>query len=280
MNITTTTEKLEGLKSDLLILPLTKDGSLSPALRAFDKSVNAIISRAFSGKDFSGARGETLLLLPEATNHKRILLLGLGAKKEFSTDKIREIFSNTAIYFKKAKLKTIIVATENIVTKSISADQAAQAATESLLLSNYQFTEYKAKPKETEVRFEPDTLTFSVDTKATVKNTEKGGKLGQIIAEAVNYARDLANHPGNVMTPEKLADAALTLAREHKLKVKVLDKEEMQKLGMGAILAVNQGSALPPKFIILEHKGRGGTPTVLVGKGITFDSGGISIMPS
>ena len=278
MQIITSTEKFESLRSDALLLPLFEEGDLPVSLRPLDKSLNGIIAQA-QVSDFKGESGETLLLIVPGS-HKRILLIGLGNKKELDQNRIREAFSASAALIKKSKAKNVFVFLSPVITKTITVDEASQAISESLLLSLYAFDEYKSKPKDHERKFEPNNLSFIVASKAEATRVQKAASRGQIIATAVAYARELSNHPGNVMTPERLAGAALELAKTHKLKSKILEKSEMERLGMNAILAVNQGSELPPKFIILEHRGKGGASIVLVGKGITFDSGGISIKPS
>ena len=161
----------------------------------------------------------------------------------------------------------------------ISVEGAAQSVTEGALLGVYAFRKHITKKAEYgEIR----ELTIVVADETKLPSLEQGCNKGKILAEATNLARDMVNEPANYMTPSQMAVIAQRLAETSSLELSVLEQEQMQELGMGALLGVARGSLEPPKFIILRYKGSdsGETDVALVGKGITFDSGGISIKPS
>ncbi|MDH4223171.1 MAG: leucyl aminopeptidase, partial [candidate division Zixibacteria bacterium] len=147
-------------------------------------------------------------------------------------------------------------------------------------LSSYHLDQYKTEGKEE--LFEVESMTLWEEDRTKKGVVEKGIKIGETNAWGANLARDMVNHPSNFMTPTKMAELALNLSKEHRFKCEILSPPELKKLKMGAFLAVSQGSQQPAKLIVMEHmpeKKRAGT-VVLVGKAITFDSGGISIKPS
>jgi len=161
----------------------------------------------------------------------------------------------------------------------IAATDFARAAAEGALLGVYEFRRHKTEKKEHGTLRELTFIAASDDEKSAL---EQGVAIGRVVAEASLLARDMVNEPSNFMKPSDMAETAAKLARDHGLELKVLEKEGMAELGMGAMLAVSQGSHQPPKFIVLSYNGRGGkvVDLAMVGKGITFDSGGISLKPA
>ncbi|MEK9181209.1 MAG: leucyl aminopeptidase [Patescibacteria group bacterium] len=273
---------LSTMPAEMLILGhFENEKNLTAAGKTLDKIFEQAITHLVRQEKFSGKLGEVahfLSLKKIAAPH--VLLLGLGKKADFTLEKLRRASSAIIPAIQKYKIKKLALALPPVLPKKASVGDAAQALAESLLLSNYQFLEYK-KPEKDGRKMPLEELTFVTSQPGDKAKILKGTNRGQILAGAVNYARDLANHPGNVMTPQTLADEAVKLAKQYKLRFKILEKPEMEKLGMNALLGVNMGSALPPKFIILEYNhNKSGAPLVLAGKGITFDSGGISIKPS
>jgi leucyl aminopeptidase len=151
---------------------------------------------------------------------------------------------------------------------------------EGSVLGLYRFEKYKTNNEENGKK-EIREITMLVNSKNEVGEVSKGAFTGKVLAEAANFAKDMVNEPSNQMTPSVMAETAKLLANNFGLKCQVLDRDEMVRLGMGSILGVAQGSNEPPKFIILEYNGnKKEKPVVLVGKAITFDSGGISIKPA
>jgi len=251
-------------------------------------AIHRALQQVWSTGDFKGSKEQTLLFYPGmiATENdtevraKRVLLVGLGKQDDAINVRREQLRLTGGTIAKQAgivKAKEVLV----ILPKDymLEAADISQCLTEGLLLGNYRF-EFHKTPKD-----EPDKPTrverfFLHDGGLAGGAVRKGLQRGKVLAEAACAARDMANQPGNHWTPAAFADYAKKLGKKSSLKCKVLDKAAMQKLGMGGILGVNQGSALPPQLVILEYKTDKKNPTVLlVGKGLTFDSGGISLKP-
>ncbi|MBU1682007.1 leucyl aminopeptidase [Candidatus Micrarchaeota archaeon] len=210
---------------------------------------------------FEGNEGQSFSL---SSGKKNILLVGLG--KKMRGDDFRIAAGTCVRYAEKIKEKEISIYYPKADEKS------AEAIAEGAILAGYKFDKYKTKKENFEVA--------KIHLVTTKNLTEALGK-GGILASAQNYARALDEEPANIATPQMIANAALKLAKEKKLKVTVFDTKAMKKMGMNAILAVGQGSAVPPVLVKLEYNAGSRYPLFcVVGKGITFDSGGISIKPS
>ena len=228
-----------------------------------------------------GKLGATLLLhnVP-GTLADRVLLVGLGKEKEFREKEFRTAVAtavrtlNETGGFDGTLYLTELLVKKRDVTWRVR--QAAMVALEAL----YRFD--KLKSKKDDVRRPLRKLTFCVERRNELAMAEDALAQGQAIAAGATLMKDLANLPGNICTPGYLADQARDIASEHGMAVEVLEREDMEKLGMHTLLSVARGSHEPPKFIVLKHAGGkdGAKPIVLVGKGITFDTGGISIKPA
>ena len=280
MKFSASTQTPTHIKSDLLIVLLFEDEkTLGPEVKKLDMALDGEISELIKSGDYHGKLKETAIIYGrKRISPQRLLFVGLGERKSFSLEKSREAISYAAPLIKKYKSKSTSILLNKTLPQETKMQAAVQALVESVVLSSYAFVEYK-KLKEKPVPIE--SIHFILSSASHNSRVLKGAREGQIIAKAVNFSRDLANHPGNHMTPKILADAAVKMAKENKIKYKILEKTDMKKLGMGALLGINQGSVLDPKFIILEYNAKkAGRPTVLIGKGITFDTGGISIKPS
>lgn len=245
---------------------------------AVDNKLDGAISNLIKQGDIKGKLNEITLLhslgkLPAG----RIVVLGLGKKKELTTNKVRGAIAESCRYLRgkgAANIASIVIG-DGI--NGIKSDAAVQAMTEGSILGLYTFKKYTTKQENGSGEIKELTI-IGKDKKPMEKAIAKG----KIIAEAANFARDMVNEPGNVMTPTKMAETAREITKKYHLKVDIFDKDKMKELGMGGLLGVSQGSQQPPKFIILNYKGRDSKELdfALVGKGITFDSGGISIKPS
>jgi leucyl aminopeptidase len=211
---------------------------------------------------------------------KQVLLVGLGKKKDAKLDTFRQAMATAAKRVRQVGAKTWSAPSHSSELPSTSAADIAQALVEGAKLGGYRFTVYRSSNSEEPAG--PAHLTLIEEEADNLADVKRGASRGEIIADAACLVRDLCNHPANVMTPSRVAEEAKKAGRQAGIKVRVLEQKDIEKLGMGALLGVARGSAEPPKFIILEHKGsrRNGKPTVLVGKTITFDSGGISLKPS
>ena len=247
-----------------------------------DHALKGVLSKAVTAGDFRGKLNQTSLFYTNGDiSPERILLIGLGNKRDFSLEKLREVSGTSAVRARKLGVKMISTTVNQLTEDIFDLCQTGQAITEGTLLALYTFKEYKTEKKD--LPKEIDTLNIILPLRhKRQRKVEEGVVKGEKIASAVSFARDLISNPGNVTTPEALALTALTKAKEEGIKAEVLDKKDMESLGMGALLGVSKGSSETPKMIILEYGGGRSTdsPYVLVGKAITFDSGGISIKPS
>jgi leucyl aminopeptidase len=265
-----TTEKTSALVINLF------EGVKIPggATGAVDKKLNNQISKIIAHGDFKGKLNEILLLHTFDFPWERVLIVGLGKQEEFNLDIVRQVSGTVTSYLGNLGVNSYSTILHGGGIGGLDVKDAAQALTEGAILGSYKFNYYK---NEKETKIEEVTILERDETK--IKKIEDGVKLGEIIANNQCLARDLANTPANEMTPSIFERKIKELINE-KIKMKVLEKEECEKLGMNAFLAVAKGSDELPKFIILEYKNNNSAPIVLAGKGITFDSGGISLKPS
>ncbi len=282
------TEKPVGqVPADLLVFFASHEKQGAPRVPG---PASDAVETAFDLGDFSGKEGETLQFYPgpgKAAKALRLLVMGLGkpGKKGdvFSLrERLRKIGGDLAGICAKTKAKTLTLALPKPLGlgPDVDIEAFAQSLTEGILLGDYQFEKYKETTLKKDGYTGLSTLTFA-GGKPGAPALRKGVKKGKAAARIGCTARDMANEPGNGWTSKEFADHAAGLAKEFGLTYKCMEKKEMEKLGMGGILAVNQGSALPPRMVILEYKTKKKADTLLlVGKGITFDSGGISIKPA
>lgn len=206
---------------------------------------------------------------------KRLIFVGLGKEKELSFETLREALGKARKAIKESKITTLSIALDTFTTENLDALDAAHACSEAFELASYKFDGYKQKSNQVEKSLESITVYSEYDQE------EVGAALhvGRIFGRATNSARTLVNTPGNLLTSTDLADYSSALGERYGFEVEILEKEDMLKLGMGALLAVNQGSVEPPKMIVLKYQGKDEWKDVigLVGKGITFDTGGYSL---
>ncbi len=225
---------------------------------------------------FNGEFGATLII-PTFKNLKAsyVVLIGAGSKKEFDLDKARRLGAKAVQTLKNLKVDKFLVDVESLSYAKENEEDIAQAIVEGIILGSYKFDKYLSKKDNYQLK------EVQLRVKRKLKAlTEEKIKLGQILAEAQNFTRDLVNEPGNVITPVKLAEIAEELAKEYGFEVKIYDEEEIEKMGMNAYLSVAKGSANPPRFIHITYKPKNPVKKIaLVGKGLTFDSGGLNIKP-
>lgn len=274
MQLSISSKPLDQITSDVLVVLLFED-KISPQEKLVDGHLNGQIRKLRSSKDFLGEVDKVRLLF-HSQKPPRILLIGLGKQQKLTLEKIREAISLAIGELKKLPVQSLSLLLPKI--PSLSIQVMAEAVSEALILSSYEFVYYKIPEKEKPKLEQGELLLLSAKDK---KAASAGCASGQILGESVNFARDLGNHPSNIATPDHLADHALELAKQYKnIKVKILNRPEIAKENLNLLLAVSQGSDQEPKFIILEYRAKKSAPqVVLVGKGITFDSGGISIKP-
>ncbi len=233
-------------------------------------------SAVFDTKDFTGARDSSTVVYTGTTKSPRLIIVGIGETSSLSLERLRRaaaMAGQKALSF-KCQAVAVIIPTLEVAPP----DEVVQAIVEGMILGTYTYDKYfttKGEQKKIEK------LSLLVEGNTDIKDAKKGAAIGEAVSNGVVMARDLGNAPSNELYPETLVERAKEL-QDVGVKVTALDKKQIQKLGMGGLLGVNQGSLRPPFFIILEWNGgkRGAKPIVLVGKGITFDSGGISIKPA
>jgi leucyl aminopeptidase len=278
MNTRTQYRTAEAPECDLAVL-YAFEGSMSSNghLREVDKWLDGYISNLFSLEQFSGKTNEIVKLYPkDSIPAAKMLLVGLGKRADFKVETVREYGGTVGKILKEFKSDTCTMFLPETKKNVASAIQVGQAVTEGILLGSYTMTEYKSESEQEKL---PTEVCLSPAARGMVAGVEKGRGVGEITAWAQNTTRDLVSHPAMYLTPSRLAKYAEDFAKEYGFKCKVLSTPDIKKLKMGCLLAVNAGSDQPPKFIILEYVGLKAPKRkiCLVGKGITFDSGGYDL---
>ncbi len=251
---------------------------LSGAAQAVDRALGGLLSALLRDRDFRGEKGETYWLRTQGKlPAKRVLLVGLGKHEKFTPDVVREV--SAAAARAAAKFGELTTVVHGAGVGGLDPALAAQALVEGAILGDYRFKRYRHE-READAEGKLQTLTIVEFDDAKISALEAGAKIGRILAEAACFARDLANEPGNALTPRELAARAQALAEEFKLHCEILTERELEAEGMNGILGVSRGSEEPPRLIVLEYSSSTApeqAPYVLVGKGVTFDSGGVSL---
>jgi len=261
-NVNIVDGSLNDVESMLLCIGVYKDHSMTPNGSDIDDASGGAISSAIKVGDIKGKIGEVNYFY---VNDRRLAIIGLGEKDEINSDTVR-VATGSALRSAISKKADSVV-----IDCFCSGLDSCQAMGEGAVLGSYRFLDYKTKIKN---KFEPKSV-------SVVGCNQNEINKGVSIGSAVCFARDLANHPGNITTPTRLAEAAKEISDLGGMSLTVFDREEFTQMGMGGLAGVAQGTDEPPKFIILEYNNGGNDrPKVLVGKGLTFDSGGISIKPA
>jgi leucyl aminopeptidase len=271
----------QSVRSGCVVVGVFEPHRLSRAAAELDRAARGYLSAVLRRGDLPGKPGTTLLLhsVPNVAA-ERVLLVGLGPEREFAEKRYREAVAAAMRALNATGAgEAMLYLTELAVGRRDAAWKAAQA----VMVARegaYRFTRMKSKEEEPKPALHR--LDLAVGNRAEAARAAAGLEQGLAIAHGVALARDLGNLPANVCTPSYLAEEARALAKRYRMKLQVLEREDMEKLGMNALLAVARGSAQPPKLIVLEYRGaaKGARPVALVGKGITFDTGGISLKPA
>lgn len=271
---------IQSSTADTLIVNLF-EGVTAPggATGAVDEALGGAIRDLIAGGDLKGKAGEVAVLYPRgAIAARRVLVVGLGKSDGFDLEGVRRAAAAAIKRARELNAQHVASIVHGAGVGGLHVTQAAQATVEGSLLASYRFD----APKKKEAAHDVSSLTLVEFDGARIEAITAGAKTAEAIAAGVGLARDLVNMPPNVATPTRLAEAARAVAGAHGLNLTVGDRDWAAERNMGAYLAVAQGAGEPPKFIILEHNAdRTDLPTVvLVGKGVTFDTGGISIKPS
>ncbi len=266
-------------KADAIVVNLF-EGITTPGggTGAVDAALGGAIARVIADGGCRGKDGEvTLIHTLGKIPSPRAVVAGLGKSDKFSLDKVRSISAGVARYLRRARCETAATITHGAGIAGLDPEACAQAIAEGTLLGIYQFKRHK---KADEDAVELKELVLVEQDESRLEALRRGVERGVALAEAANFARDLANEPSNVLTPTELAARASVWAKDAGLECEVFDKSWMEQQKMGALLGVAQGSEQPPKFIVIRYRGGGSMHLALVGKGITFDTGGISIKPA
>ncbi len=282
MEISVELKAIREVASELLVVSLFEGAtSLEGAAGVVDKALGGAIGELLKAGDITGKADQTAVLYTRgAIPAKRVLIVGLGEQNKLSADGVRRAAASAAKAARKLRVTRYHSMVHGSGIGGLDPAEAAQAIVEGTILGGYSFTQHKSDLTDALPALEAVTL-VQADA-STVTAVKQGASMGEVIAEAVCFVRDLVNQPSNFLTPTMLAEAAEEMAGELGLRCEVLEESDMAELGMGALLGVAQGAEEPAKFIILEYNGASAdtAPYIVVGKGITFDSGGISLKPS
>ena len=279
MNITVKTGDFRQEDTGVVVIGILENPDFySGHLHLADEALGGRIRELIELGDFKGKMKDTTLLYTRgAMKTPRVLLVGLGAYHELTVEKVRQGAGHAAKHLRDIGLKT---ATFLIPDEVPDPGNMVQAAAEAILLSLYQFNQHKTVQEDDDEKG-LESITFLAESEPSQPAVERAVHRGQTIAEGTMLARDLSNQPANHLTPTQLADKAEAVAADNGLRCEVFDKATLEEKGFRTLLAVAQGSVEEPRFIILEYtpEGEGQDTVVLVGKGITFDTGGISLKP-
>ena len=276
MKFTIKTELISKIPADVITLAVNDKNQI-----LCEKQIDAVTLKHLNNilrlGDLNKRTGSSLLV-HGVNKYSRIILLRIGVHADLTPKEFFKGIVNVSNELKKINVTKIIFPINQFVNKLITEKATTEYLVRALVDSGYKINSLKTQNKSKAADFQ----VFLQTNKSSLKETKQGLKNGQAIARGINLTKDLGNLPPNICTPTYLASEAKKLAREYKMKATVLDQKQIEKLKMGSFLAVAKGSREEPKFIVLEHKKgpKNKKPIVLVGKGITFDAGGISIKPS
>ena len=251
------------------------------ATGATDRALGGAIATLIADGEIKGKLSETTVIhtlgkMPAA----RVVVAGLGKAQDFDTDRARRVSATVCSRIRKTSVKDMATIVHGAGIGGLDPHSAAQAMAEGALLGLYRFDKYKS---DAEDKNDIETMRVVEFDAAKIPDIRAGLETGAMLAEAVNRCRDMVNEPANAMTPTQMAEGALEVALASGLEMDVLDSGDMEELGMGALLGVAQGSDVPPKLIVMRYNGDPDDESntlALIGKGITFDSGGLDLKPA
>jgi leucyl aminopeptidase len=265
-----------------LVIGVHSRRQLTPPAKLIDKASKGYLSQLLKRGEMDGDAGQQLMLFDvPGIQAERLLLVGLGKAREFDIKAYRKAISGVVKTLDKGQASNAICCLSDLTLNDASLYQAVRDGVTAAEEALYHFDQLKSDAKKNPRPLKR--LTLFLNDRRYTKKAQRALAHGQAIANGMTLAKDLANLPGNICTPSHLAAQAQKLGRGNtKLKVQILEEKRMEALGMGALLSVSRGSRQPAKLIIIEYKGgkNGSKPVVLVGKGLTFDAGGISLKPA
>jgi leucyl aminopeptidase len=280
MQFEITTSPIEKTKAGLRVVGLFQKRRLGAGGAALDAALDGALTGVLKAGETEGDAGSTLLIPATGKGSAGIILLGLGPRKEFAAKTARKAGSALAKLLAERPAESVAIAAADLLPKGETIGWLVHLLVAAIGDATYRFTRYKVKDEVKPVRLQRVILCVAEDR---VSEANRACAEAEAIVAGVHFTRDLGDTPPNDLYPQVLAEAAVELARKHKkLKATVLDEKDLEELGANAILAVGRSSGHPPRLIALEYAGgkEGDAPIVLVGKGVTFDSGGISLKPS
>jgi leucyl aminopeptidase len=282
MEITVRRDKLETFASEAVVaFHFEGDEKVMGDTGAIDRASGGLISEIIRSGDFKGELYQSSLMYTRgAIPANRIFVMGLGKRIDFHLDKWRGAGSKVARTLRDIGIREFSLCPHLRGERKISLEDSVQGIVEGIYLGLYQFIEFKTEERE-KIR-EVERVNLITPREGEIPRIQKAVDIADIISKAVYLVRNLVSRPANRKTPSMLAQTAKEVAESNRLKWEILDTDDMKRLGMGALLAVASGSREPPKFIILEYKPPKGNPgtVMVIGKAITFDSGGLSLKPS
>ncbi|MCU0975908.1 MAG: leucyl aminopeptidase [Steroidobacteraceae bacterium] len=279
MEFHATTAPAGAQRTGCAVVGVYEGGELSAAAQALDAAAGGLISRVIRRGDFSGKAGESLPIADLGGGKvERALLVGLGPRKEYSRKSLRRAATAAAEWLKKSGARDAVLYVAGEQPAGVDAYHASRLSALAVASAFYRIPDLKSGKKPPAPKLAK--LGVAINERGEAALARRGLAEAGGIARGMALSRDLANLPANVCTPTYLATRARGLARTHRtLRVRILEARDMKRLGMGSLLSVTQGSDQPPKLIVLEYRGgkAGRAPVALVGKGVTFDTGGISL---
>jgi len=279
MKIRIIKEDITVIKGESLIIPLFEEKEKRPKFfKIIDKKLNNTIIKLIK-KGYFRSKLHEIYLLPTYSKigAENVILIGLGKKKEFFLQNIFQILGTVGLYIKKIKFKNTILPIYEPFLSYLPKKDLVKIFTQELFYAKYSYNKYKSEKEKDGL----EEIIFLNDNTRELTTLKKEAKMGIIIGESSNFARDLSNAPSNEMTPAVLAGEAMKISKKYGMKCTNFGLKQIKKMNMGAFYAVAKGSRNPAKLIVIKYNAgkRNQKPIIIVGKGITFDSGGISIKP-
>lgn len=280
MQVEIVTKSLDEIETKAMVLTVFEGESDNiEKFSTLNEKLREKLNKLIEAKEVTGKYKEFTFLHTDDLKAERVLIMGLGKKKDFTLERLRAITAISARNIRRINLFDMTFA-HGHNDLGLDHEETASAIVEGVVLGLYRFRKHMSGDQNNYKAIK--TLSIAVQNPELKEVFEKGAKKGIILSESTNCVRDLVNEPANFMTPVNFATAAQKIAEENNLKISVFDKDEIKNIGMHAILAVNAGSVEPPRFVIMEYNGgkEDGKTLGLVGKGVTFDSGGLSLKPT
>jgi len=280
MKYTIKTGDFANISTDCLVVGIYAGSKFTPGAMAADRASGGLMKQLAKQGDLSGAAGQTLLVpCQDKLRAARLLIVGLGDEKELDTEEYASAIRSTARSLQNTGAATAAITLAEAKVKGRSFEDRTRMIVEGFSASYYRFDQLKNKKSKKQIL---SRIVLPVQNTSSVSSVRKSALEGQAVSNGVQLACDLANLPGNICTPSYLANQARKLQRSHLLKVSILNEQQMKALKMGSFLSVTRGSREAAKLIIMEYQGapKNVRPVALVGKGLTFDAGGISLKPA